>query len=100
MPDHDLADDQNITVGAGQTVGPLNFVDPRQHVVIVLVCHEGTNTLARSSVMISTSTATSLAAPPAGITKAQLCALGGARFEDKQHGNKLLTVNVGSASHP
>lgn len=46
-----------------------------------------------------TSQATSLALPPAGLTEAQLCALGGARFEDQPHSNKDLTVNVGSDAH-
>jgi hypothetical protein len=97
---HSLAPDQNIVVGAGQTVGPLTFVNPRLHVVIVLVCHEGTNTLAPSLVTNGSSSATSLGTPPAGITEAQLCALGGARFDDKPHGEKALTVDVGSAAHP
>jgi hypothetical protein len=38
-------------VGAGETVGPLTFANPRQHVVIVLVCHESINTLAPSDVV-------------------------------------------------
>jgi hypothetical protein len=97
---HGLAPDQNIVVGAGQTVGPLTFVDPRLHVVIVLVCHHGTNTLAPSLVENGASEATSLTGPPDGITETQLCALGGARFEDKPHGEKNLTVDVGSAAHP
>jgi hypothetical protein len=99
VPNHDLAPDQNITVGAGQTVGPLTFANPRQHVVIVLVCHEGTNTLAPSDVVNGGDSGTTLATPPAGVTEAQLCALGGARFEHLPHGNKDLTVNVGSDAH-
>jgi Prealbumin-like fold domain len=100
VPNHQTAPDQNIVVGAGQTVGPLTFVDPRLHVVIVLVCHEGTNTLAPSLVTNGASSATSLGSPPAGISEAQLCALGGARFDDKPHGEKDLIVDVGSAAHP
>jgi hypothetical protein len=99
VPNHDPAPDQNITVGAGETVGPLTFVNPREHVVIVLVCHEGTNTLAASDVVNGTSSGTSPATPPAGLTEAQLCGLGGARFEDQPHGDKTLTVNVGSDAH-
>jgi len=38
--------------------------------------------------------------PPEGITEAQLCGLGGARFENLPHGEKNLTVNVGSNAHP
>jgi hypothetical protein len=99
VPNHDTAPDQHITVGAGETVGPLTVENPREHVIIVLVCHEGTNTLAASDVTNGTSQATSLASPPAGLTEAQLCALGGARFEDKPHGSKTLTVDVGSDAH-
>jgi len=100
VPNHDLAPDQNITVGAGQTVGPLTFVNPRQHVIIVLVCHEGTNTLAPSDVTNGGDSGTTLATPPDGLTEAQLCALSGARFGGKPHGPKDLTVNVGSDAHP
>jgi len=100
VPGHDTAADQNVVVGAGETVGPLTFVDPRQHVVIVLVCHQGTNTLAASEVTNGASQAVSLSAPPEGITEAQLCGLGGARFENLPHGEKNLSVNVGSNAHP
>ena len=100
VPGHDTAPDQNVVVGAGETVGPLTFVDPRQHVVIVLVCHQGTNTLAASEVTNGASSAISLESPPDGVTEAQLCALSGARFEGKPHGEKNLTVNVGSNAHP
>jgi hypothetical protein len=99
IPNHDTAPDQSITVGAGQTVGPLTFVNPREHVVIVLVCHEGTNTLAASDVTNGGDSGTTLASPPAGLTEAQLCGLGGARFEDLPHGDKTLVVDVGSDAH-
>jgi hypothetical protein len=99
VPNHDPAPDQNITVGAGQTVGPLTFINPREHVVIVLVCHQGTNTLAASDVVNGGDSGTTLASPPAGLTEAQLCALGGARFEDQPHGDKTLVVDVGSDAH-
>jgi hypothetical protein len=99
VPGYDTAADQNVVVGAGATVS-LTFVDPRQHTIIVLVCHAGTDTLAPSQVVNGDSSASSLASPPEGITEAQLCALGGARFEGKQHGPKSLSVDVGSNAHP
>ena len=98
VPGHDLAADQNVVIGAGTTL-PLTFVNPRQHVVIVLVCHQSTNTLAPSDVVNGSDSGTTLAAPPTGLTEAQLCALGGARFEGKPHGEKQLTVDVGSDAH-
>ncbi len=98
VPGHDLAADQNVVIGAGTTL-PLTFVNPRQHVVIVLVCHQSTNTLAASDVVNGSDSGTTLAAPPTGLTEAQLCALGGARFEGKPHGEKQLTVDVGSDAH-
>jgi hypothetical protein len=42
---------------------------------------------------------TALASPPAGLTEAQLCALGGARLEDQPHGDKTLVVEAGSDAH-
>ncbi len=98
VPDHDTAADQHVVVGAGTTVS-LTFEDPRQHVVIVVVCHQGTNTLAASDVVNGGDSGTTLATPPEGLTEAQLCDLGGARFEGQPHGNKTLTVDVGSDAH-
>jgi hypothetical protein len=95
---HGTAADQNVVVGAGANIS-LTFVNPRQHVVIVLVCHEGTNTLAASQVTRGATSVNSLSSPPSGLTEAQLCALGGARFGGLAHGNQALTVNVGSAAH-
>jgi Prealbumin-like fold domain len=86
----------------GQTV-TVTFENPRQHKVIVLVCHEGTNTLAASDVINGTSTGTSLAQGatlPEGVSEAELCGLGGASFGGLPHGNKGLTVDVGSDAHP
>ena len=90
--------DQNVVVGAGANLSR-TFINPRQHVVIVVVCHEGTNTLAASGVTLGTNSANSLSSPPAGLTEAQLCGLGGARFGGLPHGNQAVTVNVGSAAH-
>jgi hypothetical protein len=98
VPGHGTAADQNVVVGAGANLS-LTFTNPRQHVVIVVVCHEGTNTLAASGVTLGTSSANSLSSPPSGLTEAQLCALGGARFGGLPHGNQGVTVNVGSAAH-
>jgi uncharacterized surface anchored protein len=76
----------------GETLN-LTFVDPRQHKVIVIVCHEGTNTLDSSPVTLGT-TKSSLASPPLGITEAQLCALGGASFGGLSHGSSVPSVSV------
>ena len=43
------AADQAVVAGQGVSVS-LTFVDPRLHKVVVIVCHEGTNTLAPSDV--------------------------------------------------
>jgi Prealbumin-like fold domain len=101
VPNHGLAPDQNVIIGAGTTLS-LTFVNPRLHTVIVLVCHEGTNTLAASDVVNGSSSATSLAEGatlPDGVSEADLCGLGGARFAGKPHGTKSLTVDVGSDAH-
>jgi hypothetical protein len=90
-----------IVVGTGTgDVHNLTFTDPRQHRIIVLVCHEGTNTLDPSSVALTgdaSSPKTSLA--PGSLTAAQqaaLCGLGGATYGGLSgHTNRSLTVTPG-----
>jgi hypothetical protein len=87
--------------GVGQTIN-LRFVDPRQHRVIVIVCHQGTNTLVGSNVTLNaegrSETKTSLSLPPTGLTQAQLCGLGGASFDGLHHGSgKGLSVTIPSS---
>ena len=90
---------QNVTIGLGsapnqgQTI-TVTFVNPRLHKVIVLVCHEGTNTLHPSSVTLNGETKTSMASPPAGFTQQQLCALNGASFGGKGHGTLSGSVTI------
>jgi hypothetical protein len=62
--------------------------------VIVIVCHEGTNTLAASDVTDGTTSPTTLSS---SALEAQLCALDG--FTGKPHGNLGVTVDVGSDAH-
>ncbi len=93
------AADEKITLTAGQTLSR-TYVDPRLHKVIVIVCHEGTNDLAPSSVQLGTTTKTSLSG--VGLTaqqQADICTLGGATFGGLSHGNQSVTVNVGSGPH-
>jgi hypothetical protein len=77
----------------------LTFTDPRQHKIIVITCHEGTNTLIGSSVSLNGGTAkTSIATAPSGVTQAQLCNLGGASFGGLGHGGgKTLDVTIPSS---
>ena len=84
-----------------ETTPDLTFENEQLHVVIVIVCHQADDTLARSDVSDGTTSTASLSAPPAGITEAQLCALGGARYEDLEHGTVPLdlSVDVGSDAH-
>ena len=92
--------DQQVTVGAGDDV-TLTFVDPRLHKVIVLVGHEGTNTLAASDVTGGV-TGTTLAAGatlPDGVSEADLCGLGGATRSGLGHVDVDATVDVGSDAH-
>jgi len=86
---------------AGDTVTG-TFTNPRRHKVIVLVCHEGTNTLAPSDVfdVSGDPPKTTLAAPPGDLTEAELCGLEGATYEHLSHGNKGFRVDVGSDAHP
>jgi hypothetical protein len=99
LPGYALPADQHVVLAAGAAIG-LTFVDPQEHVVIVLVCEQGTNTLAASAVTDGAKTAISL--DGLGLTADQqsaLCALGGARFEGKPHGKATVTVDVGSGAH-
>jgi hypothetical protein len=83
------------TAGTGQTI-PLTFVNNRTHRVVVIVCHEGTDTLDPSEVTLGT-TKTSLAAGT--MTAAQqkaLCDAGGASFGSLPHGTVAPSVVIAS----
>jgi hypothetical protein len=88
---YDKAAPQHVTIGLGTSAGQgqtvnLTFTDPRLHKVIVLVCHEGTNTLAAGSVALTgDGSANSITTAPSGVTEAQLCGLGGASFGGLKH---------------
>jgi hypothetical protein len=87
-----------ITVQAGKTT-VCTFTNTRLHKVIVIVCHEDTNTLIQSSVeLVGGATKNSLSSSSTP-TESQLCNLGGATFGGLGHGNQDLKVNVGSGSH-
>jgi hypothetical protein len=95
------APDQSTAITSGGQVVSLTFVDPRLHRVIVLVCHEGTNTLDPNSITLGT-TKTSIGSVPSalqakGVTQADLCSLGGAQFGGLAHGN--YSVGVAIAAH-
>jgi hypothetical protein len=99
---YDTAAPQHATIGLGSASGTgqtinLTFIDPRQHKIIVITCHEGTNTLVGSSVTFNGSTKTSITTPPAGITQAQLCALGGASYGGLSHGTYPGSVTIPSS---
>lgn len=80
---YDMAPDQALELTAAATV-TLNFENPRPHRVIVIVCHEGTNTLAPSDVTRNNADPkTTIGSVPAsldGVTEADLCGLGGASY--------------------
>ena len=96
---YDGAGPQNVTIGLGPSPGvgqtvTLTFVDPRQHKIIVIVCHQGTNTLHPSSVTVDGETKTSLGTAPSGLTQAQLCGLGGAAYTGKRHGTHPASIAI------
>jgi Prealbumin-like fold domain/Domain of unknown function (DUF5979) len=90
VPGHNLAPDQNVTVGAGQTL-PLTFVDPRKFNVIVLVCRQSDNSLYSSTVTVDGVDLNSLGT---AVNESALCDLGGARFINKLTGNHPANVNI------
>jgi uncharacterized repeat protein (TIGR01451 family) len=73
----------------------LTFENEQLHKMIVIVCHQADGTLAASDVTNGDASLTTLSA--GSDLEAQLCALNG--LGDKPHGNKSLTVNVGSDAH-
>ncbi|MEY2515293.1 MAG: hypothetical protein QOJ89_2651 [bacterium] len=82
---YDPADDQTVVVGLGPAAGQgdvdtKTFVDPRKHKVIVIVCHEGSNTLTATDVTIGTMTKQSISTGLTTTEQAALCATGGASF--------------------
>ena len=84
----------------GETV-PISVTNPRKHKVIVLVCHEGTNTLAATNVVNGAGSKTSIGDAPTGLTEAQLCGLGGATWGGFSHSDsKTTTAQFGTATHP
>ena len=89
-----------LAIGANASLDLGTFVNEQEHTIIVLVCHDATDTLAPSDVTIGTDTKTSLAA---GIlseeAQAALCDLGGATFGGLLHGDTDVTVDVGSGAH-
>jgi hypothetical protein len=99
---YDTAPEQAITVGLGSAAHqgdtvPVSLVDPRKHRVVVLVCHEGTDTLYSRDVTVGGVTKQSLGAGP--LTAAQqkaLCDTGGASFGDiSGHPDVTATVALG-----
>ena len=103
-PDHyDTAADQSVHVGLGSAAHqgdtvPVSFVDNRKHRVIVLVCHEGTDTLHSSDVTIDSVTKQSLSGTGlTGAEQAALCNTGGARFGDiSGHGDVNALIEPGA----
>jgi hypothetical protein len=96
---YQTAPPQYATLGLGQrpNEGPffaLTFVDPRLHRVVVVVCHEGTDTLHPSQVTLGGVTKTSIGTPPPGVTQKQLCDAGGASFGGRTHGTTSGSVTI------
>jgi hypothetical protein len=94
------------TPGTGQTFS-FTATDPRQHRYIVLVCHEGTNSLYASTVdpdgdLTGTSDQkSSLSSVPSalatkGVTEADLCGLGGATFGGLGHSTQSPKIVIGT----
>ncbi len=97
---HSGAADQWVDISLGDDIDLTGtpFVNERLHTIIVLVCHSD-GTLAPSDVENGSDSGTTIGSAPSFATEGQLCSLDGARFEDKEHGNKNMTVDVGSDAH-
>jgi hypothetical protein len=90
LPDHQEAAPQQVTLGQSET-RELSFTNNREFTKIVLVCHGGR--LYSSTVSEGGETKTSLAglAPE---QEAQLCGLGGARFEGNVAGTTSISIDI------
>ena len=107
VEDSGIADDEHVSVTFdAPDQGPVTFVNPRTHKVIVLVCHEGTPTLAASDVddvtgggSDPTTTLAEGATLPDGVSEEDLCSLDGATYTGLAHELRSLTVDVGSDAH-
>jgi hypothetical protein len=91
---------QGTTANTG-SIQNLTFVDNRQHRIVVLVCHEGTDTLTQSSVTLAgTGGSTKISLGAGSLTAAQqkaLCDTGGASYGNLSgHTERSLTVTPGS----
>jgi hypothetical protein len=101
------ADDQAITVGLGNAPGvgdtvSKSFVDERKHRVVVVVCHEGSDTLFSRDVTVDGTTKQSIAAGSlSAAAQKALCDTGGASFGDiSGHGHVTPDVDLGTVSGP
>jgi hypothetical protein len=97
--DFDAGDTKaTITVPSGATV-TCTYTNTREFVIIVITCNEQTNGLVDSTVTLSgADTQTITAVPTAlankGVTAADLCAIGGARYGDLAQGTYAASVEV------
>ena len=93
---------KDVSVTSDGQVVTVNATNPRTHRVIVIVCHEGTNSLYGVTVSGGTDKTSISAVPSAldtkGVTEADLCGIGGASFGGLGHGDKALTAKI--ATHP
>jgi hypothetical protein len=88
------ADDQYADLTAGGASVSLSFFNPRTHRVIVIVCHEGTDTLDSSDVTLGSDTKASVATAPTGMTEKDLCDIPGASFGGLGHGTHAPSVDI------
>ncbi len=88
---------QNITVTKGNTL-QLTSTDPETFKVVVFVCRKRDNTLYASKVSFDgaavPSSANSASSPPANVTAAQICGLGGAVHDDATRAGNDHTATI------
>lgn len=99
LPDDHAADPDlpaSVTIDSSNTTVSLSFENTRLFTKIVLVC-QGDDLYASSVTEDGTTTLVSLSSAPSGFTEADLCALGGARFEDNLVGSYDFDVVIGTS---
>lgn len=94
---HRTADPQQVTISSTSASVSLTFTNPRLFTVITVVCQESNGALYPSFVTLDGTVLRTLDATdtlPSGASATEICALGGARFENKTAGTYNASVEI------
>ena len=88
----------STTSSAPSYTVPTDIINPRQHKIIVFVCHQGTDTLTTADVTIDNVVKSTIALPadlPAGVSESALCGMTtGAAYAGNGHATKAASIEI------